>query len=142
LRGPTVRQRGPIYRHHHLPLFIRTLPETVAGASGLREYKSEAAEKITTAQTAFIFSSPSARFRNRLLSGPLYGRALQAPSGDLVTQRRRAPLYGIAGHELMWKASFRFDLTANIVVKAQNALVVQISNSHELSPTPLITFGF
>jgi hypothetical protein len=42
----------------------------------------------------------------------------------------------------MWEASFRFDLTANIVVKAQNALVVQISNSHELSPTPLITFGF
>ena len=38
------RPRGGVaylYRHRHLPLLIRTLPETVAGASGQREHECQ-----------------------------------------------------------------------------------------------------
>ena len=33
--------RAYLYRHHHLPLLIRTLPETVAGAPGQREHERQ-----------------------------------------------------------------------------------------------------
>jgi hypothetical protein len=32
---------GYLYRHDHSPLFIRTLPETVAGAPGQREHERQ-----------------------------------------------------------------------------------------------------
>jgi hypothetical protein len=56
---------------------------------------------------------------------------LQTPSGDLFAKCRSTLLYGIAGHELVSNASFRFDLPANIVVKTQNALVIQIGKTHK-----------
>jgi hypothetical protein len=49
---------------------------------------------------------------------------LQTPPGDLVAQQGGVMPNCIAGHESMSEATIGFDLTANIVVKPQNALVV------------------
>jgi hypothetical protein len=49
---------------------------------------------------------------------------LQTPPGDLVAQHGSVLLNGIAGHEFMSEATIGVDLTANIVVEPQNALVV------------------
>ena len=42
--------------------------------------------------------------------------------------------YRISGREFMFRSSVGIDLTSNIVIQAQNAFVIQISNSHGLSP--------
>jgi hypothetical protein len=49
---------------------------------------------------------------------------LQTPPGDLLAQHESVLLDCIAGHEFVSQASIGVDLTANIVVKPQNALVV------------------
>jgi hypothetical protein len=62
---------------------------------------------------------------------------MQAPSGDFFTQRGGALFYRFARHELILEATLGFDLNANVVVKAQNALVFELQKFHKNSPTLL-----
>jgi hypothetical protein len=68
---------------------------------------------------------------------------LQSPIDHFFAQGGRVLFYRISGREFMFRSSVSIDLTSNIVIQAQNAFVVQISNSHGLSPLrDLFTFGF
>jgi hypothetical protein len=59
---------------------------------------------------------------------------LQSPFDHFFAQGGRVLFYSKSGREFVFQASVGVDLVSNIVVKAQNAFVVQINNSHELSP--------
>ena len=82
-----------------------------------------------------IFPSPSARaLQASLISGPFNWCVLQSPFDHFFAQGGRVLFYSRSGREFVFQASVGVDLVSNIVVKAQNAFVVQINNSHELSP--------
>jgi hypothetical protein len=56
------------------------------------------------------------------------------PIDHFFAQGGRVLFYRISGREFMFRSSVGVDLTSNVVIQAQNAFVVQISNSHEFSP--------
>jgi hypothetical protein len=65
---------------------------------------------------------------------------LQTAPGDLFAQCGGTLLYGLARHEFVSEPAFRFDLNANVVVKAQNAFIFKLRKSHKSSPTLLFRF--
>ena len=73
-----------------------------------------------------------------LISGPFDGRMLQPSFDHLFAQGGCVLLYCRPARELMFRAAVGVDLISNVVIQSQNAFVVQISNSHELSPIPTI----
>jgi hypothetical protein len=68
------------------------------------------------------------------ISGPFNWHVLQSPIDHFFAQGGRVLFYRISGREFMFRSSVGVDLTSNVVIQAQNAFVVQIHDSHELSP--------
>jgi hypothetical protein len=56
------------------------------------------------------------------------------PSGQFFTQDGCVLFYRSTYREFILRAAIGIDLVSNAVIQSQNAFVVQISNSHELSP--------
>jgi hypothetical protein len=106
------RPRGGVaylYRHHHLPLLIRTLPETVAGASGQREHECQDSQNTHQANHCFWPGGimPLARSCKDGVSVagallPLNSAASQSPAHSLVPLTVPTSLQPIGSLGLTW----------------------------------------
>jgi hypothetical protein len=83
---------------------------------------------------AFPFAFSPSWTKPSSISGPFNWLVLQSPIDHFFAQGCRMLFNRISGREFVFRAAVGDDLVSNVVIKAQNAFVVQIPDSHELSP--------